>query len=203
MYEFWAIWLAGCCVFLPCGKKDYDTDTATDTAADTATDTDTDVSLVSPCPIGTSDLEGVCIAFDVPDVTLTLAEAAAGVHIPYRVVVEQPHDMTPTPQDAGGCGQPGPSGLIVFEDLHADSQRYCECDVGLCAGDPEADTLVVGQFPDEFVWDGRNWSGPSDTGNPEGTPFPVGTYTLEVSAIGESAGAPFRVSNALTVTLVP
>ena len=198
MVPAWIAVLIGCCHFVPCSPRRDGQETAIDTSADTDTD-----GLASPCPIGASDLAGVCIAFDVPAPTFTLAEAAAGVQIPYRVVVDQVHDVIPAPQDAGGCAQPGPSGLIVFEDLSAGPQRYCECDVGLCAGTPVPGTLVVGQFPAIFDWDGRNWSGPSDTQNPEGTAFPAGSYTLDVSAIGESQGEPFRVSNALTVTLVP
>ena len=37
---------------------------------------------------------------------------------------------------------------------------------------------------DQIPWDGRNWYGPSDTGNREGAAFPPGTYTIALSATG-------------------
>lgn len=178
-------------VFLACVKNG---------PAETAPPADT--SPVT-CPAGQSDLEGVCIAFERPGATYTLAEAAAGVQIPYTVVVASAREVVPQSQTSGNCGQPGPSGLIVFERLSGGEQGYCLCDVGLCADRSDPTTLVPGTHPDVFEWDGRNWTGPSDFGNPEGAPFPVGTYTLEVSAIGTADSAPFRVANTFTVTLTP
>ena len=54
-----------------------------------------------------------------------------------------------------------------------------------------------------FPWDGRNWYGPSDTGNPKGPAFPAGSYVLELSAQGTHAGAGFEVQDSLPLTLVP
>ena len=62
-------------------------------------------------------------------------------------------------------------------------------------------TLPAGQASGEFTWTGRSWWGPSDTGNPMGAPFPPGSYTLEVSAVGTVAGEDFRVAGSFPVTL--
>ncbi|MDP6947115.1 MAG: hypothetical protein QF464_23395, partial [Myxococcota bacterium] len=133
-----------------------------------------------------STLAGVSIAFVGDVCTFTAAEAAAGVTIPYQVVIDaEVAGVTASPQDSGGCGSPGASGLIVFERLSGEDQQYCICDTGLCQGlDTPPATLAPGAWDHDFAWDGVNWTGPSDFGNPKGEPFPPGSYTLRVSAVG-------------------
>jgi hypothetical protein len=159
---------------------------------------------------GSSTLPGVHIDFPAQPCKFTLAEAAAGISIAYSVVIDQSvSGVLPEPQDAGNCGSPGPSGLIVFEQLEGGGQSYCLCDVGLCP--PPSDvpvTLSPGTYPGTFEWDGKNWNGPSDTGNPKGSPFPAGSYTLTVSAIGQSESMggnknPFKVEGTFGIVLVP
>ena len=153
--------------------------------------------------VGSSTLAGACIWFPESGATWSIAEAAAGVTIPYVVLVEADiSGVIPRPQDGGGCGQPGASGLILFEDLSGAGQRYCICDEGLCAAPPPTPvTIPAGQTSSEFTWTGRSWWGPSDTGNPMGAPFPPGSYTLEVSAVGTVSGEDFRVAGSFAVTL--
>lgn len=188
---------------------DTDTDGDADTDADTDSDTDTDTGDTNEwapeCPAGTSDIAGVCIAFPYDHATFTLAQAAAGLEIPYAVVVSNPaiRTLTALPQDAGGCGQPGPSGLTVFEHLTGSGGGYCLCDVGLCMGGGVASTLVDGVHRAWFAWDGRSWTGPSDFGNPKGDPLPAGDYTLTVSALASANDTSLAVSNSMTVTLTP
>lgn len=157
------------------------------------------------CPAGVSDLDGVCFALPAPSVTFTLAEAAAGVTIPWAIVVDNPavRVVTPIPQDAGGCGVPGPSGLIPFVSVGGGGQGWCLCDVGLCPATRTPVPLVDGVHREVFAWGGRNWTGPSDFGNPEGAPFPPGTYTLEIRAAATVDDAPVSVSNTMTVVLTP
>lgn len=158
---------------------------------------------------GDSTLPGVSVEFTTADCTYTLAEAAAGIEIGYRfVAAADVPNVFPVPQDAGGCGMPGPSGLIPFAKLDGNGQNYCICDEGLCPG-PGGNPVTVpaGSYPGSFTWDGVNWTGPSDFGNPKGAPFPPGDYTLTVSAIGQRDNAgtkeDFSVSGTFVVHLVP
>src|SRR5262249_22289134 len=66
-----------------------------------------------------SSLAGVSIEFRAPvTCTFSVAQAAAGITIPYDVVVASDiFDVIPAPLDSGGCGKPGSSGLIVLEQL--------------------------------------------------------------------------------------
>jgi hypothetical protein len=156
-------------------------------------------------PTGASSLAGVTIDFPSPRCTFTLAEAAAGLAIPYRVVVASPvAQVVPAPLDAGGCGQPDASGLIVAGSIGGGTQRYCVCDTGLCpAPDQTPHAVPAGTYPATFTWTGENWSGPSDTNNPKGPPFPPGDYTLLVTTHGTHAGAAFEVTGALPIHLTP
>jgi hypothetical protein len=154
----------------------------------------------------TSTLGPVAFGFDASVCTFTVAQAQAGIAIPYSVYVNLPsvHGIVPATQDAGGCQAPGPSKLIVFESLEGAGQSYCLCDVGLCANvTPPPVTLFGGKYTSDFHWQGRNWAGPSDTGNPMGAPFPPGRYTLRISAKGTANGTSFDVEAAMDITLTP
>ena len=95
--------------------------------------------------------------------------------------------------------------------IEGGANRYCVCDQG---GPPPFCTLQDGGFTYEasipagrcapvtlekgvshvtwpslawegpIDWHGRSWDGPSDTGNPEGAPFPPGDYELKVTIAG-------------------
>jgi len=160
--------------------------------------------------IATPTLPGVHLEFTSTKCVFTLAEAAAGIQIDYRIIVDEDIlTVVPKPQDDGGCGQPGPSGLIVFEDLSrsGSSDRYCLCDVGLCPAGGTPVTLKAGTYESSFLWDGRNWTGPSDFGNPKGEPFPPGEATLVLSARGEfdegGTMKGFAVDGKFAIFLVP
>ncbi|MCE9575368.1 MAG: hypothetical protein K8W52_19610 [Deltaproteobacteria bacterium] len=158
------------------------------------------------CSIGgTSTLPGVSIAFPGAACAFTLAEAARGIAIPYAVVV---HDdlanVVAAASDAGGCKHPDASGLILGEEIAGGDQHYCLCDTGLCpAPDPTPHAIAAGSYPGAFAWDGVNWNGPSDTGNPKGAPFPPGDYTVTIGAHGTHDGAAFAVTGTLVIHLVP
>jgi hypothetical protein len=156
-----------------------------------------------------SNLSGAHITIDSSRCVFTLAEAAAGITIAYDVVIDAAiPGIVSNAQDDSHCGTADASGLIPFASVSGAGQRYCMCDVGLCpARSPSPVTLVAGRYAHSFQWDGRNWTGPSDTSRPEGAPFPAGTYTLTVSAVGsqpaDGASAPFSVMGTLPITLVP
>jgi hypothetical protein len=152
-----------------------------------------------------STLAGVHIVFPAQRCSFTLAEAAAGIEIDYDVVVGAgaPAMVRTRPQDGGGCGMPGPSGLIVFEDLSGGGQRYCRCDEGLCPGGETMSSLVEGTHRATLMWTGRNWMGPSDTGMPLGAPFPAGEYVLRVSSVGRAGATEYSVEGTLAIELTP
>jgi hypothetical protein len=131
------------------------------------------------------------------------------VTIGYQIVVDQDTPgVSPRAQDGGGCGQPGASGLIPFEQVEGMNQQYCLCDEGPCGSPTKpAVTLKQGTYPATFTWDKHTWFGPSDTGNPEGPLFTVGDYTLQVNAIGtQLVGANqvgFNVTGTLPIRLTP
>ncbi|MCA9683871.1 MAG: hypothetical protein KC457_16845 [Myxococcales bacterium] len=154
--------------------------------------------------VGTSTLPGACIDFAGDGGSWTVAQAAAGIDIPYTLVVETDiAGVVPRPQDAGRCGSPELGGLILFERiLDGDETRWCMCDTGLCPSGPnEARTLTTGRSQGSFRWNGVEWQGPSDTNNPQGPPLAPGVYTLEISAVGTVEGRPFEVRNRFTITL--
>jgi len=80
---------------------------------------------------------------------------------------------------------PGPSGLILFEELRGGGQVYCQCSVGQ-PGVPidEPSTAKEGTYVRVFEWGGRNWRGNDDVIRPKGEYFPPGTYTLTISVQG-------------------
>jgi hypothetical protein len=157
---------------------------------------------------GTSSLDGVSIVFPPQRCTFSVAEAAAGITIAYEVVVTNGgFFISPEPLDFGHCGTPGPSGLIPLASLTGGGQRYCLCDVGECMPRDVTVPIPDGSYPASFKWDGKNWSGPSDTSNPEGSPFPPGQYTLTVSANGavDTPGplVPFVITGTFPIELTP
>ena len=68
-------------------------------------------------------------------------------------------------------------------------------------------TVKKGTYTHSFTWDGRNWNGPSDTGQPKGPAFPPGTYTLTVTVHGkvilDAAGqkAPYQIARTVKLIL--
>jgi hypothetical protein len=176
-------------------------------AATGATSSSSSASTSSGSPscaaTSTTTLAGAHLEIDASQCTFSLADPVAKIDFPYRVVIDQDiAGVTARAQDGGMCGDPGPSGLIPFEKVDGNQQMYCICDLGKCApttGTPV--TLKQGSYPATFTWDKHNWFGPSDTGNPEGPVFPVGDYTVTVSAIGIQASPTGDVGFVITATL--
>ncbi len=157
---------------------------------------------------GNTTLPGVSIKFTTSQRKWSLAEVRAGLRIEYQVAID--HDVenvVPVAQDAGQCDEAHSSGLILFETLKGGGLRYGIYDQGLCfrperyKKDPV--TLRAGVYPGAFEWDGRSWDGPSDTFAQKGDYFPVGTYTLTVSAVGFQGpdDAVFRIVEEYELTL--
>lgn len=160
------------------------TTATTSTTGDTTSSTGT--GMAGCMTTSMTQLPGVHIEIDNSQCTFSFADPMDKIAINYQVVVDADvSGVHPRPQDAGHCDPPGPSGLITFEKVDGNQQQYCLCDVGPCPG-PGTDPVTIkkGSYPGTFTWDRHNWFGPSDTLNPEGPLFPVGDYTLTVSAIG-------------------
>lgn len=144
--------------------------------------------------------EIVKIEFPKNGYRYTLAQAAKGIKIEYKIVVEQDlNDVIPLPQGPSFAEPPGPSGLHPRERVSGDGQVYCLMDFGLAPPPKECvKTLQKGTYSHSFEWDGRNWGGPSDTGNPKGKPFPAGTYDMIVILHGflvtENGKVPYEIT---------
>jgi hypothetical protein len=151
----------------------------------------------------TSTLDGVSLVFPPARCRFSQAEVAAGIEIPYEVVVAR--DLTgiqPLATDEGSCGQPGPSGLIVSFAVTGVGQNYCLCDLGLCGRPMTTTSPRTGRYPATIAWDGTNWRGPSDVPSPKGPPFPPDTYDVIVTAKGtRGEGEGFEVKATRTVTI--
>jgi hypothetical protein len=127
----------------------------------------------------------ITVEFGKKQYDLTQADAAKGVKFRYRIIVKEDlPGMIPISQTSAGI--PGPNNLMPLAKLHGGGQLYALLDVGLAPPMPrKPQTIQKGVYEHTLEWDGRNWTGPSDTNNPKGKPFPPGTYTLTVSMIGE------------------
>jgi hypothetical protein len=164
------------------------------------------------CIVGdTFDPPIAAVTFDGAPCSYSLAEIAAGIQIPWHEEVDQTiSGLHPTQADAGRCMQPDEAGLIVTYQISGGGQQYCLCDQGLCFPQTFTTTAVAGNYYHSIGWDGRNWFGPSDTGNPEGAPFPPGTYTIVLTATGTfdgapvaTSGGPFTLTATRTITITP
>jgi len=145
------------------------------------------VAPPSSCHLGeTSDLPGVSFHVLLDDCTFSTAQARAGIRIPYEVTIEQDMDVVLAPSPGSYCYPPESNGLLILEQLSGGGQRYCLCDRGIPnqAFCQKSTPLHKGVYQASFEWDGVNWSGPSDTSNPKGAPFPIGSYRLEITAKG-------------------
>lgn len=130
--------------------------------------------------------EIVQIEFPKGGYSYTLAEVAKGIKIEYKVVVKKDlNGVIALPYGPSFAEPPGPSGLHPRERISGAGHVYCLLDFGLAAPPKEAvKSLKEGTYLHFFEWDGRNWTGPSDTGNPKGKPFPAGTYDVKVTMNG-------------------
>lgn len=162
-------------------------------------------SLTNNVPIGCgvtseSSLAGVSIEFTAERCSWTLDEVAGGITIPYVISITEEQEIMPQSQQ-NGCDEPGVSGMRQQETVFGGDQSWCICDVGLCNGEPLMVDLVAGDYDFAVSWDGVNWTGPSDFGNPKGEPFPPGEYTVQVRALGTAGDMEYEVSAQMQILL--
>lgn len=127
----------------------------------------------------------VTISFPVEEYRFSLSEAAAGVPLKYEIDVAKDFTGTAFPLDTGGAMGTHESGLAPFYRIYGNGQSYSLSDIGHGA-EPDYSSHPISRehYPFEFTWDGKNWTGPSDTDQPKGPPFPPGEYMLEVRVAG-------------------
>jgi hypothetical protein len=69
-------------------------------------------------------------------------------------------------------------------------EQYCECDYGCCAPTHgQSVQLDITTTSTTFNWTGREWDGPSDTGNAMGDFFLPGRYSVNFSFSGFDQGS--------------
>jgi hypothetical protein len=145
-------------------------------------------------PKVTSTIPGVTIEFSTTQCEYTLAAAKGGIVFDYRLVVERDVPGFQPPNFGYPYTENIVAGLYFNEVIAGGAENYCLCDQGLPFSQcPEPDggtgghmicpliTIPKGTYTRSFTWDGVNWTGPSDTGNPKGKAFPPGDYTLTIS----------------------
>ena len=194
------------------GDSTSDTTTAADsTSTGSETTADTTAADTGPPDVvcegtGMSSLPGVTIVFPPQKCSFTLDEADAGIAFAYEVHVDAPvTDVQVYRQDAGDCGEPGPSGLVIEPTISGNGQNYCHCNQGLCPGlDLPPVTLEPGVYPSVLEWSGFNWVGPHEDPGPH---FPAGKYLVQERALGhvtvEGIDTEFDIVGTLPITLVP
>jgi hypothetical protein len=184
---------------------DADAGGATDAAAEVAPPADAGSCNGS----ASSTLDGVALAFPTARCRYSQSEVAAGIQIPYEVLVSKAvSGVHPAPNDEGDCEKPGPSGVIVGFTISGVGQSYCLCDLGLCTVTTFSTSPAAGRYPGTIDWDGTNWRGPSDVPSPKGPPFPPDTYEVAIFARGsrdDGAGGetPFEIRATRTIAITP
>lgn len=151
--------------------------------------------------------DAIKIEFPKDGYSFTLAEAAKGIKLPYKIIIERDlADIAPMAFPPSFHEPAGPSGLHPREIISGNNQFYGLIDFGL--GFPPKEvvkSLKKGTYTHAFEWDGRNWRGPSDTGQPKGKPFPVGTYEVTVTIRGnviiDQKKMPYEITRKTKLTL--
>lgn len=176
-------------------------------------------ATASACLVGcTTEADGVpCsvtgVTGTIPGVSLSIQSDRCVYHVgeaavfTYQVTTDAsvPTIEIMASMSCGDCSPPStdPLSFVSFgiggTSASGQSQNYCLCDVGCCPPDqagmikPSATTASG-----TIKWSGRNWSGPSDTGNAEGDFFLPGSYGVNVTFNGRAQGSvtatlPFEV----------
>jgi hypothetical protein len=158
-----------------------------------------DVSNAPPCEV--RDVEGT-----IPGVKITIESSRCTYRRgePAEFVYTITTDSSVPPIDVAastGCGRcveptSDPLSFVSYKisgltwSADPQPQLYCLCDVGCCAPDEAVTVQVDATTATQTIrWSGRQWTGPSDTSNPEGAFFQAGTYDVEVTFDGKEQGS--------------
>lgn len=123
----------------------------------------------------------------LPRQSYSVQELEKGVTISWRIKVKSDLEgILAQPLDMGGASGPGESGFYSFASISGNDQYFGKRDLGLGPGastTPHA--IKKGNYEESLIWHGRNWTGPSDYGNPQGDAFPPGEYKFAVQIKGK------------------
>ena len=185
-----------------------DTDPGTDTSLP---DTSPDVQVTACVPTYEGSIPGATLDLSKTPCTFSIKAAKGVFDLGYKLTVLTSEKLS-TGGNMGGC-PPQPSsihgGIATFEQLDGGGQKWCMCDTGLCAPiEPPFTASTVGSYDVAFTWDGKNFQGPSDTGNKPGPAFPPGSYVFSVTVAGKHQKADgttetFSGVAKLPITLTP
>ena len=172
-----------------CGRTDLAPDAGLPDAGSSDAGTSGCRSVVTP------DAGPVRFAFPEQPCRFTLAQAAAGLGFRYSVIVSDvdPQFIESAPPVNQTCAQVKPGlGVYVFEKVtDGGNTVYCLCDQGNCMPGVSSTGATPGRSELSFSWDGRSWSGPSDTNTPKGAPVAPGDYVFSIeTVVGDSRTNP-------------
>lgn len=152
-------------------------------------------------PDGPCAVEGV--TGTLPGVTLAIRSASCvykrgtPATFTYEVTTAGVPPIT-LPQNTGGCSDCGvyttdPLSFTRYSlggtSAGGENQQWCLCDQGCCFGTNGQQVQVDATTKTYTInWSGREWDGPSDTGNPEGELFLPGRYNVFVTFKGFDEG---------------
>ncbi|MCE9562104.1 MAG: hypothetical protein K8U57_08620 [Planctomycetes bacterium] len=150
--------------------------------------------------------KAVKIEFPKDGYTFTLAEAAKGIKIEYKIIVEEDVKVIALLSEPSYAEPAGPSSLHPRERISGKDQLYSLTDFGL--GQPPKELVQAikkGTYKHSIEWDGRNWRGPSDFNSPKGKPFPAGAYDVTVTVSGllvtDKEKAPYKLTETAKLVL--
>lgn len=190
---------SGDCVGLACEKE-----------SEKESESESEPLPVDAKPCSVLDVQGT-----IPGVSLSITSKKCVYHVgeaaefTYEVKTDGsvPPIETAADTGCGACSKPSedPLSFVRYSIGGASpdgaQQRYCLCDVGCCAPADAATTQLPATTASAAIqWSGRNWSGPSDTGNPQGDFFLPGKYGVEVTFSGSAQGS---VTATLPIEIVP
>ncbi|WP_438040578.1 hypothetical protein [Sorangium sp. So ce128] len=156
---------------------------------------------LSDWPCAVRDVEGT-----IPGVKISIESSRCSYHErqPAEFILTVTTDSSVPPIDIAastGCGRcveptSDPLSFVSYKisglswGADPQPQLYCLCDVGCCAPDEAVTVQVDATTVTQTIrWSGRQWTGPSDTSNPEGAFFRAGSYDVEVTFDGQEQGS--------------
>jgi len=112
----------------------------------------------------------------LPRQSYSVQELEEGVTISWRIKVKSDLEgIIAQPLDMGGASGPGECVFYSFASISGNDQYFGKRDLGLGPGASNTPRAIKkGKYEESLIWHGRNWTGSSDYGNPEGAAFPPG-----------------------------